>query len=242
MDPDAFLPETPMRMHRPDAPPASAPGGLGRTTLAAACAVAVALWAGPAVAAERVVRGEASFRVPAESAIARLPAASPIPAADLRSGTLSFEIRYDDGAPDAEPDAFGGRYPTAIRAFRVRIGATTIELPPAGAELRVSDGGFGLAHRESLQMTAAARHGDHDLRVGWVQLNQRAATEDLRGAAGAIAGDAIPEARTVLAFPTSGEFDRVFFVRLDPVADPRRPALYLSTSTFSVAPAADASR
>jgi hypothetical protein len=34
----------------------------------------------------------------------------------------------------------------------------------------------------------------------------------------------------------------VFFVRLDPVADPRRPALYLSTSTMTVAPAPVGSR
>jgi hypothetical protein len=241
MDPDAFLPETPMRMHRA-APSVAARAGLGRTILAAACAVAVALAAGPAAAAERAVRGDATFRPPGEASLARLPASSPIAAADLRSGALSFEIVYDDAAPDAEPDVHGGRYPTAIRAFRVRIGGAALELPVAGAELRVSDGGFGMAHRESLQLLASARHGDHDLRVGWVQLNQRATTEDLRGAAGAIAGDAIPEARVVLAFPTSGEFDRVFFVRLDPVADPRRPALYLSTSTFTVAPAAVASR
>jgi hypothetical protein len=217
--------------------------GFARTCPAAACAAVLAIAAAnPAGAAERALRGEATFRTPAEAALARLPASSPIAAADLRSGTMSFEIVYDDGAPDAEPDAYGGRYPSAIRAYRVRIGATTVELPPAGAELRVSDGGFGLAHRESLQLLAAARYGDHDLRVGWVQINQRAPTEDLRGAPGAIAGDAIPDVRALVAFPTSGEFDRVFFVRLDPVADPRRPALYLGTSSMTVAPAPVGSR
>lgn len=211
-----------------------------RTLVAAACAAALVPLA--AASAERVVRGDASFRPPAESAIATLPADAPITAADLRSGALSFEIVYDDAARDVEPDAYGGRYPTAIRAYRVRIGATTLELPVASTELRVSDGGFGLAHRESLQLLGAARHGDHVLRVGWVQINQRTSAEDLRGRAGAIDGDAIPDVRTVLAFPTSGEFDRVFFVRLDPADDPRRPAMYLSTSTLTVAPAPAASR
>jgi len=233
--------EAPMPTPRPCAATSTGGAGLARTLLAAACVAALAA-PGPARAAERALRGEAAFKAPAEAAIERLPAASPFTASDLRSGRLSFEIVYDEAAPDADPDVYTGRYPTAIRAFRVRIGATAVELPVTGAELRVSDGGFGLAHRESLQLLAAARHGDHDLRVGWVQLNQRAPTEDLRGAPGGIAGDAIPDARTVLAFPTSGEFDRVFFVRLDPVADPRRPSLYLSTSTVTVAPAAVASR
>jgi hypothetical protein len=240
MDTDTRSTETLMRTPR-----AVAAGGTGfaRTILTAACTAALAIAAAdPAGAAERALRGEATFKAPTEAAIMRLPASSPIPAADLRSGTLSFEIVYDDAAPDAEPDVYGGRYPSAIRAYRVRIGATTVEMPPAGAELRVSDGGFGLAHRESLQLLAAVRYGDHDLRVGWVRINQRAPTEDLRGAPGAIAGDAIPDARTLVAFPTSGEFDRVFFVRLDPVADPRRPALYLSTSTMTVAPAPVGSR
>ncbi len=214
-----------------------------RALLAAACTAGLALApTAPAGAAERALRGEGSFRTPSEAVLAALPAASPLRAADLRSGALSFEILYDDAARDADPDPYGGRYPGAIRAYRVRIGTATLELPAAGAELRVSDGGFGLAHRESLQMLASARHGEHDLRVGWVQIHQRASGEDLRGAAGSIAGDAIPEAHTVAAFPTSGEFDRVFFVRLDPVADPRRPALYLSTSTLTVAPAAVGSR
>lgn len=240
MDTDTRSMETVMRTPR-----AVAAGGTGlaRTILASACAAALVIAAAnPAGAAERALRGEATFKAPAEAAIARLPATSPIQAADLRSGTLSFEIVYDDAAADAEPDAYGGRYPSAIRAYRVKIGATTLELPAAGTELRVSDGGFGLAHRESLQLLAVARHGDHDLRVGWVQINQRASTEDLRGAPGAIASDAIPDASTVAAFPSSGEFDRVFFVRLDQVADPRRPALYLSTSTMTVAPAPVGSR
>jgi hypothetical protein len=216
-----------------------------RSLLAVACCavgLAIAAVAPAASAAERTLRGEGSFRAPPEVVLAALPASSPLRAADLRSGALSFEIVYDDGAPDADPDPYGGRYPSAIRAFRVRIGAATLELPLGQAELRVSDGGFGLAHRESLQLLASARHGEHVLRAGWVQIHQRSVTEDLRGAAGSIVGDAIPDVRTVAAFPTSGEFDRVFFVRLDPLADPRRPALYLSTSTMTVAPAPVGSR
>jgi hypothetical protein len=167
-----------------------------RSLLAVACCavgLAIAAVAPAASAAERTLRGEGSFRAPPEVVLAALPASSPLRAADLRSGALSFEIVYDDGAPDADPDPYGGRYPSALRA-------------------------------------------------GWVQIHQRSVTEDLRGAAGSIVGDAIPDVRTVAAFPTSGEFDRVFFVRLDPLADPRRPALYLSTSTLTVAPATIASR
>ena len=210
---------------------------------AAAWAAGVALCSAvPAHAAERALRGEGWFRAPAEAVLATLPDAAPLRAGDLRSGTLSFEIVYDETAPDAAPDRHEGRYPSAIRAFRVRIGATALEMPLAGAELRVSDGGFGLAHRESLQLLASSRHGAYDLRVGWVQIHQRPGSEDLRGAPGSIPGDAIPPVHAVASFPTSGEFDRVFFVRLDPVADPRRPALYLSTSTLTVAPATVAPR
>jgi len=64
----------------------------------------------------------------------------------------------------------------------------------------------------------------------------------LLAAAGGIAGDAIPDPRTVQAFPASGEFDRRSFGRRDPVADSSRPARYLSISSFTGAPAAVAVR
>lgn len=196
----------------------------------------------PAVGAEHTLRGEARFEPPPAATLAVLPAASPLSVADLRSGSLSFEIVYDDAERDADPDPYGGAYPGAIRRFRLRVGATTLELPSAGAELRVSDGGFGMAHRESVQMLAGARYGAWDLRVGWVRINQRASTEDLRGGPGSLRGDAIPDPAAMLSFATSGEFDHVFFVRLDPAGETRRPVLYLSTSTLTVAPAAPASR
>jgi hypothetical protein len=248
--------DTPRTAPRPGPRPgiaASAPAVLRSTTArtaavrtaavrtAALCTAAIA-WLAPAVGAERALRGEARFEPPPAAALAALPAASPLSAADLRSGHLSFEIVYDDAARDADPDPYGGVYPGAIRAFRVRVGATTLELPAAGAELRVSDGGFGMAHRESVQMLAVARHGGWDLRVGWVRINQRASTEDLRGRPGSLHGDAIPEPGAMLAFATSGEFDHVVFMRLDPAGETRRPALYLSTSTLTVAPATPASR
>ena len=237
---DAPAPPAPVP-HRPATP--SRPRAGRRAKAAAAVLGAAALAAAaPAGAAEHAVRGDARFVAPSAATLAALPAQSPVSSDDLRSGRLSFEIVYDDAARDVDPDPYGGVYPGAIRAFRVRVGGATLELPAATAELRVSDGGFGRAHRESVQMLAGARHGAWDLRVGWVRIHQRAATEDLRGAPGSLAGDAIPDPRRMLSFETSGEFDHVFYLRLDPAGDPRRPVLYLSTSALTVEPASPASR
>jgi len=188
----------------------------------------------PASAAEVRVRGEAPFRIPSAETLRALPADAPIRADDVRAGSIGFEIVYDDAAPDADPDAYSGRYDAAIRAFRVRVGGTWHELPVAAAQLRVSDGGGGMAHRESLAMTGVARHGALELRAGWVQLNQAPPGRDLRGTPGVIGSDALPRGDAVTRFETSGEFDRVFYVRLDPVGDTSRPVLYLSTSSLSV--------
>lgn len=212
-------------------------------------AVAV-LSAGPAsvaLAADHALRGEAPFRVPAAEMLAGLPADAPISADDLRSGRLTFDIVYDDQARDADPDRHVGRYPAAVRSFRVRIGATSFDLPPQRSEWRVSDGGAGMNHRESVQLHGSLAHGRYLLQAGWIQLNQRAPDIDLRGSAGALAGDGLPGPDALLGFAASSPFDRVFYLRLDPLSagdagTPARPLLYLSTSSLTVTRAQESPR
>jgi hypothetical protein len=180
------------------------------------------------------VRGDASFKVPADTTLAALPADAPVRAADLRGGTLSFELSYDDATPDADADPWTGRYERAIRVFRVRIGDTLLDMPVSSARLVISDGGQGRMHRESVQFVADARSGGYTVQAGWVQLNQAAMTADLRGAAGVLDGDRLPAPSRLVALPTSGEFDRVFYLRIDVPGDAARPLLYLSTSKLSV--------
>lgn len=188
----------------------------------------------PAVAAEVLVRGEAWFKVPADTTLAALPADAPVRAADLRGGTLSFELSYDDATPDADADPWTGRYERAIRTFRVRIGDTLLDMPVASARLVVSDGGQGRMYRETVQFVADARASGYTVQAGWVQLNQGAMTADLRGATGVLDGDRLPAPSRLVALPTSGEFDRAFYLRIDAPGDAARPLLYLSTSKLSV--------
>ncbi|MFM1988223.1 MAG: hypothetical protein RJA99_1180 [Pseudomonadota bacterium] len=214
-----------------------------RVAAAAALALALAELAAPARAAEVRLRGEAGFRVPADTVLAALPADAPVGAADLRGGRLSFELVYDDAARDVDPDPHAGRYDAAVRAFRVRIGGTLLELPASSVRIVVSDGGLGRAWRESVVVQADARSGDWGLQVSWTQLNQVATATDLRGASGMLADDRLPPPARLAALPTSGEFDRAFLLRLDaPGGTAGRPALYLSTSTLTVAPVAAAAR
>lgn len=208
-----------------------------------ATALLAAGLAAPATAAEVRLRGEASFRVPADAVLAALPADAPIRAADLRTGTLSFELVYDDAVADADPDRYAGRYDAAVRAFRVRIGETLLELPASSVRIVVSDGGQARAWRESVVVQGDARSGPYGLQVAWTQLNQGASGVDLRGAAGMLTDDRLPAPARLAALPTSGEFDRVFLLRLDAPGDARgKPALYLSTSTLNVAPVATSAR
>jgi hypothetical protein len=227
-----------MRASRPTTPPDIALSRGAVATLALAAGLLAVH--GAATAAEVRLRGDATFRVPADPVLAALPADGPLRAEDLRSGSLAFEITYDDATPDAEPDPYAGRYAGAIRGFRVRIGNAWIDLPASGAQLLVSDGGFGMAYRESVQLIGSARHGAFVLRAGWVQINQASTAADLRGAPGALDGDRLPAAQALIDFRSSGEYDRAFFVRLDPEGDSRRPLLWLSTSSLRVvaAPAA----
>ncbi len=211
-------------------------------SVAAAGALLTALLAPfhPAGAAEVLLRGNASFKVPADTTLAALPTDAPVRAADLRGGTLSFELSYDDATPDTDTDPWTGRYERAIRAFRVRIGDMLLDMPVSSARLVVSDGGQGRTYRESVQFVADARSGGYIVQAGWVQLNQAAMTADLRGAAGVLDGDGLPAPSRLVALPTSGEFDRAFYLRIDAPGDAARTLLYLSTSTLSVGLAAHA--
>jgi hypothetical protein len=166
--------------------------------------------------------------------LAALSADTPLRAEDVRSGAVSFELSYDDAAVDADPDPWTGRYDRAIRAFRVRVGDTLLEMPVSTTRLVVSDGGEGRMYRESVQLVADARAGAFTIQAGWVQINQAPLTADLRGAAGVIDGDRLPVADRLVAFPTSGEFDRVFYLRIDAVGAAGKPVLYLSTSRLGV--------
>jgi hypothetical protein len=225
----------PIRSQSPSCSLRGAPRPLIRSVAAAAALLAALLVPVlPAAAAEVLVRGDASFKVPADTTLAALPADAPVRAADLRGGTLSFEIRYDDATPDADADPWTGRYERAIRVFRVRIGDTLLDMPVSSARLVISDGGQGRMHRESVQFVADARSGGYTVQAGWVQLNQAAMTADLRGAAGVLDGDRLPAPSRLVALPTSGEFDRVFYLRIDVPGDAARPLLYLSTSKLSV--------
>jgi hypothetical protein len=202
---------------------------------------------GTASAADHSLRGEAPLRAPSAEAIAALPTDAPLSADDLRSGRLTFDIVYDDQARDTDPDRHVGRYPVAIRSFRVRIGGTSFDLPPQRSEFRVSDGGVGMHHRESLLVHGSLPHGRYLLQAGWIQLNQRSPDTDLRGSAGALAGDGLPGPDAMLGFAASSPFDRVFYLRLDPLSagdagTPARPLLYLSTSSLTVTRAQEPGR
>ncbi len=234
------MPARPLRPTRSHARPGSRPLTVrALAALGVLCAGLLAV-AAPAAAAEVRLRGDAPFKVPAETTLAALPADAPLRAEDVRSGAVSFELNYDDTVGDADPDPWTGRYDRAIRAFRVRIGDTLLEMPVATARLVVSDGGQGRMYRESVEFVADARAGAFTVQAGWVQLNQAALTADLRGATGVIDGDRLPAAARMVAFPTSGEFDRVFYVRIDAVGGTGRPLLYLSTSRLTVSVVAPA--
>lgn len=193
-----------------------------------------------AVAAEVDVTGTGTFKPPTTEQLATLPADLPFSRADLASGRWTFVVRYEDSTADADPDPYTARYTGAIRSFRVTIGDTTIELPATSAELSVSDGGGASRHRETirLQATQAASPTRADtLRAGWVQLNQKSRSDDLRGAAGVLASDALPAAATIANLATSSPFDRFFFVQIDSPDGSRKPLLYLSSSQLTVAAA-----
>jgi hypothetical protein len=203
-------------------------------------ALAAGLALQPAAAAEFDVSGSGSFKPLTAEQLDSLPSGLPFSRADLASGRWSFTVRYDDGAADVDADPYAGRYAGAIRSFRVTVGDTTIELPATSAELLVSDGGGAARQRETIRLEAAAATAAGTLRAGWVQLHQKSRTDDLRGAAGLLAGDAMPAPPAIANLATASPFDRFFYVRIDAADGARKPQLYLSSSRLTVAAAAAA--
>jgi len=188
----------------------------------------------PSAAAEINLSGTGTFKPPSAEQLASLPADLAFTRADLASGQWSFVVRYEDRTSDADSDPYAGRYLGAIRAFRLTVGSTTIEMPVDQAELSVSDGGFGSPHRESIRLEAKSLAPYGALRVGWIQLNQRSRSDDLRGAVGALSSDAMPAPSTIANFAASSPFDRFLQLRIDRPGE-ARPLLYLSSSRVSVA-------
>lgn len=200
---------------------------------AVTAAAALACLAAPAArAAESGVEGSGTFRWRPGEVV--LPPDSPFSAADLASGKVSFAIRWDDQTTDREPDPTLGVYPGAVRQFVLRIGGKEVTLPVEASRVEVSDGGQGAAQRETLRVEGARRFGDYVLTVGWLQVNEGAPKADLRGAAGALATDRLPDAGAAAAFKASGPFDRCLYVTLRwPGGNPVYP-IWVQTSSIEV--------
>lgn len=197
--------------------------------------VAAMAFSGGALAADTGVSGSGSFKPPAVNTA--LPANSPFSAQDLASGVVAFAIRWDDTAPDRDPNPYRGLYAGSIRQFSIRIGTTEIALPVDNAFIEVSDGG-DVSSREFIKLQASQKFGAYTLIAGWMSLNEIVKTGDLRGAAGRLAGDAQPNGGSLTAFQPAGRFDRSFFVTLRADADPRDFPIYLQTSAVEIRPAA----
>lgn len=194
-------------------------------------------YAGNTLAAETGVTGQGSFRPP--NAPITVPADSPFSAADLSSGRISFVIRWDTAAADRDPNLYRGSYAGAIKQFTVRIGATEIELAVNGAVIEVSDGG-DVSHREFVKLQASQVLGAHTIKVGFMSLNEITKTGDLRGSAGRLAGDGLPNGEQLVAFQPTGRFDRGFFVTMNKNAEPRSFPIYLQTSDIEITSATTA--
>jgi hypothetical protein len=204
--------------------------------LTAGFALAAALgFARASAAAEIGLSGTGTFKTPAAEQLARLPADAPFSRADLESGRWSFSVRYADQTTDADPDPYLGRYVGAIQEFRITIGGSTITFAPDQVELSVSDGGSAQRNREAIRIEGRSVDSADVVRAGWVQVNQRPTSEDLRGAAGVLASDAMPAPAQLARLATSSAFDRFFYVRIDGPGATAQPLLFLSASTISVA-------
>ncbi len=205
------------------------------TPLACVLAVGVAV-AMPCAATELEMVGAGSFKPLPSDQLAKLPQGAVFSQADLSSGALSFRVRYEDSAPDADPDFYVGRYDRAIRAVQLTVGATTINLPPENVELIVSDGGLGFPDRESVRVKSWLSTPAGVLRFSWVQSYQAADRKDLRGAPGSLSGDALPERSVLANLVTSSRFDKFIVLELSAPADVQ-PLVYISSSQVSVAAA-----
>ena len=185
-------------------------------------------------AAELRLSGSGSFKPPSAEQLAALPADLGFSRTDLASGSWSFSVRYDDSLPDADPDPYLGRYAGAIRAFRVVIGSTTVDLPVDQAQIVISDGGGGFPNRESIRLEAKALISSGLLRLSWVQVHQQPKGADLRGPAGLLPSDGLPAYSMVANLATASPFDRFLELRVDRPGGESRPLLYLSSSKLSV--------
>ena len=218
--------------------PASTAANGGWSAFARSLPMALVLLAGaviarPGAATEIEVLGTGTFKPPTQERTASVPMDLPFSKADLASGTWSFLVRYEDRTPDSDSDPYVGRYGRAIRAFRLTIGSTTIDLPVDHAELIVSDGGLGFPERESIRIQTSAQAPYGAIHVGWIQTHQTASRMDLRGASGLLASDALPSPSVMAHLPTDRRFDRFLLLRVD---SPRQgqPLLYLSSSQLAV--------
>jgi len=184
-------------------------------------------------AAEVELIGMGTFKPVPPEGMANLPANLPFSKTDLASGTWSFQVRYEDRTADSDPDPYVGRYNGGIRAFRLIVGTTALDLPVDRAELIVSDGGLGFPERESIRIQASAQTALGALQVSWVQIHQTARRTDLRGAPGLLTSDALPAASLLANLPTDRRFDRFLLVRVDSPSQ-TQPLLYLSSSQLTV--------
>lgn len=184
-------------------------------------------------AAEVELTGTGTFKPLPPEGMAKLPANLPFTKTDLSSGTWSFQVRYEDRTADSDPDPYIGRYNGAIRAFRLTVGTTALDLPVDRAELIVSDGGLGFPERESIRMQTSAQTPLGPLQVSWIQIHQTAQRIDLRGAPGLLTSDALPAASLLANLPTNRPFDRFLLLRVDSPSQ-AQPLLYLSSSQLTV--------
>ena len=178
--------------------------------------------------------GSGTFKANAAVQAANLPAELPFSQADLASGLISFEIRWEDTAPDSASDIYEGVYRGAIKQFRVKIGNTELTLPVQEALIKVSDGGFGKVNRESVRIETAQSFGRFSLSAGWILNNEQASTADLRGAPGVLDSDQAPSAARLARFVASGPYDKAFFVVLKDSDSATLYPVYINTSSFKI--------
>lgn len=202
--------------------------GLSALTLLIGAAFAQA-----SAAAEVELIGTGTFKPIPPEGLAKLPENLPFKKTDFASGTWSFQVRYEDRTADSDPDPYVGRYGGAIRAFRLTVGTTALDLPVDRAELIVSDGGLGFPERESIRMQTSARTALGTLQVSWVQVHQTAERTDLRGAPGLLTSDALPAASLLANLPTDRPFNRFLLLRVDSPLEVQ-PLLYLSSSHLTL--------
>lgn len=205
----------------------------GRSLLPSLALLMGALSAGPATGAEIEVLGTGTFKPLTPEHVAIIPADLPFSRADLTSGRWSFIVRYEESTADSEPDPHIGRYGRAIRAFRLTVGSTTIDLPVDHAEILISDGGQGFPERESIRIQTSTPAPYGVIQVAWIQTHQTASRMDLRGAAGLLASDTLPPSSMMAHLPTDRRFDRFFLLRVDSPSQ-TAPLLYLSSSQMRV--------